>query len=86
MHVIHLFVNLSADIGNGYSFRGYHDLNGRVVLSLSSMIDIVYFDSSCSVILYDSSFFWAQTPNTLIQKMTTPIIAKGVRANKNATN
>lgn len=82
--IFYSFINPSTDIKTSYSFRDYHYLKNRVVLSLLSLFDIVCINTSYSIILYDSLFFQAQVFNTLIQKMATPIIIWGLRANKYA--
>lgn len=38
-------LNPSKSIGTGYGFRGYHQLKGKVALSLSYLSDTIYFDS-----------------------------------------
>lgn len=50
------------------------------------MSDTVCFDTGCLVILCNSSFFWAQAPNTPIWKIVTPITVRRLGANKYATN
>lgn len=61
-------------------------MKSKIILSLLSYSDKIYFDTSYLVILYDSSFFQAQVPNTPISKMAIPIIVRGLKANKHATD
>ena len=84
--IIHSTINPSVDIGTGYGFRGHHYLKGKIALSLSSSINSVCFDTSCSVTLCDIAFFCIQAPNTPIQKMATPIMVRGLGANKHTTD
>ncbi len=84
--IIHSTINLSVDIGTGYGFRGHHYLKSKIALSLSSSINSVCFDTGCSVILCDISFFSIQALNMPIQKMATPITVRGLGANKHTTN
>ena len=57
-----------------------------MVLSLSSISNIVCFDTGCYGMLYDSSFFQAQIPNTPIRKIIILVTVKGIRANKHTIN
>lgn len=72
--VVYSSINPSADIGTGYGFWEYHYLKGKLSWLLSLNSDIVSFDTGCLVILCNSSFFWAQVPNTPIWKIAIPII------------
>lgn len=64
--IIYSTINSSIDIRTKYSFCEYYYLKNKIALSLSSLINSVYFDTGCSVILYDIVFFYTQAFNTLI--------------------
>lgn len=53
-------------------------------LLLSSIFDIIYFDTDCLVILYNNLFFQVQVTNILIWKIVMPIIIQDFKANKRA--
>lgn len=59
---------------------------GKITLSLSSLIHLIYFNNICSITLGNIAFFYIQAPNILIQKMVTAIIVWDLRAKKYATN
>lgn len=61
-------------------------MKDKVVLSLSSVLDIVCFNTSYLVTLYDNSFFQAQAPNTAIWKIPTLITIWGLGANNHITD
>ncbi len=84
--IIDSIINPSMDIGTGYGFRKHHYLKDKIALSLSSSINLVCFDTSCLVILYDIAFFSTQAPNTSIRKMAVPITVRGLGASKHATD
>lgn len=55
--IIHFLINLFIDIETGYSFYRYYYLKGKVALSLLLPTNIICFDISCSITLYDITFF-----------------------------
>ncbi len=57
IHIIHSTINIFMDIGTGYGFCEHHYLRGKIVLSILSSINLVYFNTGYSVILYNIAFF-----------------------------
>ena len=84
--IIHSTINLFMDIGTGYGFCGHHCLKGKIALSLSFSIKFICFNTGCSVILCDITFFCIQVSNTPIQKMATSITIWNLGVNKHATD
>lgn len=66
IRIIHSTINFFVNIETGYGFSGHYYLKDKIALSLLSSINLVYFDISCSVILYDITFFCTQASNMLI--------------------
>lgn len=56
--IIHSFINPYMDIRTRYDFRRHHYLKSKIALSLLSLINTLCLDTSCSVILYDITFFY----------------------------
>lgn len=83
---VHSSINSFMNIGTGYSFYRYYYLKGKIALLLSSSTNVACFDTDCSVMLYDITFFCIQVPDIPIQKEATPITVLGLGANKHATN
>lgn len=57
-----------------------------MALSFSLPTNTVCYDISCSIILYDITFFSNQAPDTFIQKMAIPITVWGLETNKHVIN
>lgn len=53
-----------------------------MILSLLLLTNIVYFDTSCLVTLYDIIFFWTQAPDIPIWKIATSITVRVLEVNK----
>ncbi len=85
-HIIYFTINPSVEIGTRYGFHKYYYFKDKIVLLLSSSINLESFNTDCSVILCDITFFSIQSPNTLIQKMVTLIMIRDLRANKLTTD
>lgn len=66
MLIIYFFIDSLMDLGTRYKFREYYYFKGKVILLLSTLTDIVYFNTCYSVTLYNITFFHTQSPNTLI--------------------
>lgn len=55
--IINLFVKLLKNLKTSYNFYKYHYFKTKIILFLLLLIDIVYFYTSCFILLYDNLFF-----------------------------
>ena len=66
--------------------RLYHYLRGKIKLSPRAIAELVCWDTGCSVTLIDRAFLKSQLPNHTILQKDSPLVVRGIGANKHTTS
>ena len=86
LEVIHSSANSILDIGTGFGFRNWHYITINVSLQPQASAEPVCLDTGCSLSIVDKTWLMLRAPDTKVRFMASPIIVRGIGADKHSTS